>query len=50
MNGGDWFYKLTGARLIAARHALRRLESLPLILHLQLADRIVVVAHADYPA
>ncbi|MDU5781865.1 MAG: metallophosphoesterase [Pantoea sp.] len=50
MNGGDWFYKLRGARLIAARHALRKLESLPLILHLQLADRIVVVAHADYPA
>lgn len=50
MNGGDWFYKLNGARLIAARHALRRLAGLPHILHLQLADRIVVVAHADYPA
>lgn len=50
MNGGEWFYKLKGAKLIAARHALKRLTTLPLILHLQLADRIVIVAHADYPA
>ncbi len=50
MNGGDWFYKLKGAQLIAARHALKKLTRLPLILHLQLADRILIVAHADYPA
>lgn len=50
MNGGDWFYKLKGAQLIAVRHALKQLAGLPLILHLQLDDRIVVVAHADYPA
>jgi len=50
MNGGDWFYKLKGAQLIAARHALKKLTRLPLILHLQLADRTVIVAHADYPA
>lgn len=50
MNGGDWFFRLRGAALIAARHALRRCCELPLILHLQLEERIIVIAHADYPA
>ena len=50
MNGGDWFFRLRGAALIAARHALRRCREQPLILHLQLGERTVVVAHADYPA
>jgi len=50
INGGDWFFRLRGAALIAARHALQRCRELPLILHLQLGERIIVVAHADYPA
>ena len=50
MNGGDWFFRLRGAALIATRHALQRCRELPLILHLQLGERIVVIAHADYPA
>ncbi|KYM72523.1 metallophosphoesterase [Pantoea agglomerans] len=50
MNGGDWFFRLRGAALIAVRHALQRCRELPLILHLQLDERIIVIAHADYPA
>lgn len=50
MNGGDWFFRLRGTALIAARHALQRCRELPLILHLQLGERIIVIAHADYPA
>lgn len=50
MNGGDWFWKLRGAALIEARHALQRCRTLPLILHLQLGERTIVIAHADYPA
>ena len=50
MNGGDWFFQLRGAALISARHALRRCRELPLILHLQLGERTVVIAHADCPA
>lgn len=50
MNGGDWFFRLRGAALIVARHALRHCRELPLILHLQLDERTVVIAHADYPA
>ena len=50
MNGGDWSFRLRGAALIAARHALRRCRELPVILHLQLGERIIVIAHADYPA
>lgn len=50
MNGGDWFFRLRGVALIAASHALRRCGELPLILHLQLGERTVVIAHADYPA
>lgn len=50
MNGGDWFFRLRGVALITARHALQRCRELPLILHLQLDERIIVIAHADYPA
>ncbi|MCZ4058269.1 metallophosphoesterase [Pantoea sp. LMR881] len=50
MNGGEWFWQLKGTELIAARHALKRLNDVPLILHLQLEDRTVIIAHADYPA
>lgn len=50
MNGGEWFWQLKGAELISVRHALKRCAELPLILHLTLADRVVVIAHADYPA
>ena len=50
MNGGGWFWQLKGAEVITARHALNRLKEIPLILHLQLEERIVVIAHADYPA
>lgn len=50
MNGGEWFWQLKGAALIAARHALKRCAELPLILHLDFGDRVVVIAHADYPA
>ncbi|KAB8313778.1 serine/threonine-protein phosphatase [Erwinia endophytica] len=50
MNGGEWFYQLDGSRMIAAKHALNRCREMPLILHLLLDDKIVVVAHADYPA
>ena len=38
MNGGDWFFRLRGEALIAARHALQRCRELPLILHLQLCQ------------
>ncbi|KGT95745.1 serine/threonine protein phosphatase [Erwinia typographi] len=49
-NGGDWFYELEGVPMMEAKHALNRCRDLPLILHLQLEDRIIVIAHADYPA
>lgn len=49
-NGGDWFYRLEGMKMIEAKHALSRCRLMPLIIHLQLAERVVVVAHADYPA
>lgn len=50
MNGGEWFYQLSGARLMAAKHAIQRCSELPLIMHLMLDERTVVIAHADYPA
>ncbi|MFH8134750.1 metallophosphoesterase [Pantoea osteomyelitidis] len=50
MNGGAWFWQLKGVALISARHALKRCEEMPLVLHLQLSSGIVVVAHADYPS
>lgn len=49
-NGGDWFYELSGPGMIEAKHALSQCRLLPLILHIVQGSRIVVVAHADYPA
>lgn len=49
-NGGDWFYQLDSVQMIEAKHAINRCREIPLILHLLLDDKIVVVAHADYPA
>lgn len=49
-NGGDWFYKLEGMKMIEAKHALSRCRLMPLIIHLELENSVVVVAHADYPA
>jgi len=49
-NGGDWFYKLEGMKMMEAKHALSRCRLMPLIIHLELENRVVVVAHADYPA
>ncbi|WP_017347185.1 metallophosphoesterase [Pantoea sp. A4] len=50
MNGGEWFWQLQGSALISTRHALKRCAELPLVLHLQRENDIVVIAHADYPA
>lgn len=50
LNGGEWFYHLEGMAMMAAKHAINRCRDLPLILHLQLRDRTIVVAHADYPS
>lgn len=50
MNGGEWFYHLEGVEMIKAKHAINHCHTLPLVLHLQLGERTVVVAHADYPA
>ncbi len=50
LNGGEWFYRLKGAEMISAKHLLLRCREMPLIIHIALEKRIVVVAHADYPA
>ncbi|OON40515.1 serine/threonine-protein phosphatase [Izhakiella australiensis] len=50
LNGGDWFYQLRGSQCIEARHALMRCRELPLVLHLVSDGKIMVIAHADYPA
>ena len=49
-NGGDWFYRMSGLPVLTAKRALLQCHRLPLVIHLQLADRVAVVAHADYPA
>ncbi|PKH26922.1 serine/threonine-protein phosphatase [Enterobacterales bacterium CwR94] len=49
MNGGEWYYALRGMARLSARHALLGCATLPLIIQVQLSDRVVIVAHADYP-
>ncbi|MDU4093170.1 MAG: metallophosphoesterase [Pantoea sp.] len=49
-NGGDWFWQLAEKERDEAQRALMQCQMLPLILHISLEDRTVVVAHADYPA
>lgn len=48
-NGGEWFYHLKGVAMMEAKHGISRCRALPLILHLQLQEHIIVIAHADYP-
>ncbi|MGD8105821.1 metallophosphoesterase [Pantoea sp. FN0302] len=50
MNGGDWFWRLNTEQCDEAQRALIQCQTLPLILHISLEERTVVVAHADYPA
>lgn len=50
MNGGDWFWRLKAEQRAEAENYLMQCQALPLILQLVLDERIVVVAHADYPA
>ena len=50
MNGGDWFWRLKGEQRTEAQHYLMQCQALPLILHLAQEERIVAIAHADYPA
>jgi serine/threonine protein phosphatase 1 len=49
-NGGDWFYSMKGLPVLEVKRNLLRCHELPLILHLQLAERVAIIAHADYPA
>lgn len=49
-NGGDWFWQLEEKERDEAQRALMQCQTLPLILHISLEARTVVVAHADYPA
>lgn len=50
MNGGDWFWQLREEEREEAQRALMQCQTLPLILHINLEERMVVVAHADYPS
>lgn len=49
-NCGDWFYRMKGIPVLEVKRDLLRCHQLPLILQLQLAERVAVIAHADYPA
>lgn len=50
LNGGNWFATLNSAARKRAQAQLLNLRDYPLIIELQLPDRRIVIAHADYPA
>lgn len=49
-NGGEWFWQLEKKERDEAQRMLMQCQTLPLILHINLEERTVIVAHADYPA
>lgn len=50
LNGGSWFNQLHGPVRQRVENQLLRMQDCPLIIELQLADRRIIIAHADYPA
>ncbi|EOC1316469.1 metallophosphoesterase [Cronobacter turicensis] len=50
INGGHWYFGLSDVAKQEAQAQLAKARELPLVIELQSHDRLIVVAHADYPA
>ncbi|EIX1533705.1 metallophosphoesterase [Cronobacter sakazakii] len=50
MNGGSWYFGLSQTAQQEAQAQFVRVSELPLVIEVQSHDRVIVVAHADYPA
>ncbi|EPW7974613.1 metallophosphoesterase [Cronobacter turicensis] len=50
INGGNWYFGLSDVAKQEAQAQLAKARELPLVIELQSHDRLIVVAHADYPA
>ncbi|ELY5828647.1 metallophosphoesterase [Cronobacter turicensis] len=50
INGGNWYFGLSDVAKQEAQTQLAKARELPLVIELQSHDRLIVVAHADYPA
>ncbi|ALB55327.1 metallophosphoesterase [Cronobacter universalis] len=50
INGGNWYSGLSDVAKQEAQAQLARARELPLVVELQSHGRLIVVAHADYPA
>ncbi|ELY3467037.1 metallophosphoesterase [Cronobacter universalis] len=50
INGGNWYSGLSDVAKQEAQAQLARARELPLVIELQSHGRLIVVAHADYPA
>lgn len=48
-NGGGWYYLLDPDQERLARNLFRKVEQLPLVIEVKIADTLVVICHADYP-
>ncbi|WP_410016818.1 metallophosphoesterase [Sodalis sp. C49] len=48
-NGGQWFWRLDEEQRRRAAALIERCAYLPLIIDLEMAQRHIVIAHADYP-
>ncbi len=49
-NGGSWFLRLGDEGQRNAQRLITRCARLPLVIDIPMADRHIVIAHADYPA
>ncbi|MFS1582925.1 MAG: metallophosphoesterase [Candidatus Arsenophonus phytopathogenicus] len=48
-NGGQWFFMLDYEKEILAKACLKLAEKLPLIIELNVNNKKIIIAHADYP-
>lgn len=48
-NGGGWYFKLNDSDKKEAEALINKCNELPLIIELSINNKLIVVAHADYP-
>lgn len=48
-NGGDWYFKLNDSDKKEAEALINKCNELPLIIEISINNKLIAVAHADYP-
>lgn len=49
-NGGGWYFKLNDSDKKEAKELINKCNELPLLIELSINNKLLAIAHADYPA